>query len=408
MSRLLTVAWTEPGQCDVIAMTRAIDAHVRRHDTYASRFVLDHDRIERRVLVDRTEIGFEPVASGEMGWEEWRTSLLATPGPLEWDCFGFHVVQHADRFTFCACIDHLVADGSLVAPVFADIHDTYAALAAGRPQAVEAPSASHLDYCARQRARLEDLSPQSEEVRAWIEYLRPADPAAIGPLPVGAATATTPGALSTHWLTDVATIDAFEQACVAAGARLIGGVLGIIALAWTELTGSTTFRAVAPTTTTDDHGGLEFLGWFSGIVPVAIPVGGCTLEETMALAQATYSAARRLSGIPPAAVADLVGSDGLPPAAAWSAPLVSFWDAFRQTPGDAVLRWLAHEGCSMLDAGVSEQVGLWVNRSEAGASVTVAVPDTPEAHQARDRLVAGIRTRLEEGARPFASAAGRR
>lgn len=398
MSRLLTVAWTEPGACDLEAMTKAIEAHVRRHDTYASRFVvLDDGHLERRVIDDRSEIRFEPVARGEMSGEDWRDALLDTPGPLEWDCFTFHVVQHEEDFVFCACIDHLVADGSLVVPVFADIHDTYAALCAGRPQPLLASSASHIDYCARQQVRVRSLTPQSGEVRAWNEYLCPVDPSAITPLPVGSATAITPGSLSTHWLVDVAAVDAFEQACVATGNRMIGGVLAAVALAWAEVGGSTTFRGLVPVTTPEDHGGLEFHGWFSGVVPVAFSVAGCTLAEATTVAQSAYSGARPLSALPPGAVADLLGADVVP-SVAWSAPLVSFWDASRPTPGDSVARWLAHDGRSMLNQGASEQVGLWINRSPAGAFVTVSVPDTPEAHRSRDRLVARLRALLEQGA----------
>jgi len=94
MSRIVVVAWTEPGRCDLEAMTGAIAAHLQRHDTYASVFENGTDgEIVRSVVEDATEIVFEPATRGEMSWEDFRTSLLDTPGPLDRDCMRFHVVQ---------------------------------------------------------------------------------------------------------------------------------------------------------------------------------------------------------------------------------------------------------------------------------------------------------------------------
>ncbi|MFM8303318.1 MAG: condensation domain-containing protein [Actinomycetota bacterium] len=389
MARLLTVAWTEPGTCDLGAMTQAIDAHVQRHDTYASRFVvLDDGRIERRVIDDRTAIHFEAIPRGEMAWEEWRESLLDTPGPLEWDCFRFHVVQYDDSFTVCACLDHLNGDGTFMIQVFADIHDTYRAVVEGEAPPVLAPTASYLSYCERQAATVRALTRESDEVRGWAEFLRPADPAAVVSLPVGEVVDATATTLSSHPLMDATEAEEFHRACVASGSRLIGGVLGLVAQAWTDLSGASFFRAITPMTNLDDHERRLYLGWFVSIVPVAFPVARHALVESMVAAQATYTRSRPLAAVPPGAVAAILADDGPIDVAHWTVPMISVGDFTRTslTSGNRA-RWQAHDGLVMLTEGAANQVGLWINRNASGITVTTAFPDTPEARDTRDHLV---------------------
>jgi len=61
MARLGTVAWTEPGRCDLGAMTAAVDAHLQRHDTYADVLAVGPDgRLARSVIADPAAVRFEP------------------------------------------------------------------------------------------------------------------------------------------------------------------------------------------------------------------------------------------------------------------------------------------------------------------------------------------------------------
>ncbi|MDT5118810.1 MAG: mycolipenoyl-CoA---2-(long-chain-fatty acyl)-trehalose mycolipenoyltransferase, partial [Mycobacterium sp.] len=55
LPRLMVVAWDIPGVCDIPAMTAAINAHVRRHDTYHNWFEFENDDIVRRTI-DRPEV----------------------------------------------------------------------------------------------------------------------------------------------------------------------------------------------------------------------------------------------------------------------------------------------------------------------------------------------------------------
>lgn len=62
----------------------------------------------RRTIDDPTVIAFAPAEFGYMTAEDVRNhALSATPGTLQWDCFTFGIVEHADYFTCYASIDHL-------------------------------------------------------------------------------------------------------------------------------------------------------------------------------------------------------------------------------------------------------------------------------------------------------------
>jgi mycolipenoyl-CoA---2-(long-chain-fatty acyl)-trehalose mycolipenoyltransferase / long-chain-acyl-CoA---trehalose acyltransferase len=54
-----------------------------------------------------------------------RAHILATPDPLQWDCFGFECIQRADNFTFFMSVDQLFTDGMSAAVIVPEI---YAAL----------------------------------------------------------------------------------------------------------------------------------------------------------------------------------------------------------------------------------------------------------------------------------------
>ena len=401
MSRIVVVAWTEPGRCDLEAMTGAIAAHLQRHDTYASVFENGTDgEIVRSVVEDATEIVFEPATRGEMSWEDFRTSLLDTPGPLDWDCMRFHVVQYPTHFTVCACIDHVRCDGALIAPVFDDLHFGYLAHVGLESPMPRPPSVSHVTSCERQAALTESLTTTSDEVVRWTEFLDGAAPSPFGTVPDA-----TPCVLTSRPLVDAGTMDAFERVCTGAGRRLVGGVLAVVARVWEEVVGSPTLRAIVPVTAPEDLGGL---GWFTGVVPVVVPVvvpaTDQATEPAIAHAQAAFEAARHLSRIPPEAVRDLVGVGGAPNSTDWTTPLVSLMDFTR--PGvaiGAVATWQKLDGRLLLNEGAAKQVGLWFSRHADGLALTTAFPDTADGHGVMDRLVerigAGFRSVAESAPR---------
>jgi hypothetical protein len=106
LPRLMVVAWEIPGVCDIPAMTATINAHVRRHDAYHDWFEFDlsefgEGAIVRRMIDNPEVIDFVPTEFGFMNTEQIRAhALTTTPETLQWDCFTFGIVQHAESFTF--------------------------------------------------------------------------------------------------------------------------------------------------------------------------------------------------------------------------------------------------------------------------------------------------------------------
>ena len=92
LPRLMVVAWEIAGVCDIAAMTAAISAHVRRHDSYHDWFEFENDVIVRRTIDNPEVIDFVPVKFGQMDAEQIRKHALATtPETLQW---GWLYIRH--------------------------------------------------------------------------------------------------------------------------------------------------------------------------------------------------------------------------------------------------------------------------------------------------------------------------
>ena len=370
-------------------MTVAINAHVGRHDTYGSRFSLTDDgAIARHVVTDRALLEFQPQELGAMSWQAWRYCLLETPGPFEWDCFRFQVIAYADHFTVCACIDHLHCDGSLMAPVFADIHDAYTALVAGSlaPE-MPAPS-SYLEYCENQATSLGALTRESTVVREWREFLEQPDPGPCTALPLGAAGGEAACVLETHHLMDADRAGDFERSALAAKARFIGAILAVTGIAWTQLAQSTTFRAVVPTATRKLFDEGSPLGWLTGVVPVSFSTTGASLPTIARAAQDSFDSKRHLESVPPDVLQEFEWDESLPIPDNWSIPMVSLIDYTRPPfNSDVITRWREHGGRLILNEGAASQVGIWAMRDSDGVRLTLSYPDTLTARQTMGDLV---------------------
>ena len=87
MARLLVFVWEEPGQCKLDLMASLVVAHVRRHDTYHSRFEERGDDIVRRVIAQPDLIEMSTQTLEHASAQEWQQLIAGTPGPFNWDCF---------------------------------------------------------------------------------------------------------------------------------------------------------------------------------------------------------------------------------------------------------------------------------------------------------------------------------
>ncbi|OOK76850.1 trehalose-2-sulfate acyltransferase papA2 [Mycobacterium kansasii] len=275
MSRLLVIAFDIVGHCDIRTMTYVINSHLRRHDTYRSRFAITGARqIVRHTMTDPGAIEMQPVEHGEMTPNQWQEYILSTPSPLDWDCFRFGVIQHDDHFTVCISIDHIHFDATFLGTIFLEIREMYNTLMDGGEPIPLPKAGSYAEYCLREHAYTSALTIDSPEVRQWIEFLDNNDGSFPAfPLPLGDTSRLTAGEVLSLQLLDAHQTADFEAACTRAGARFSGGVFACAALTEYELAGAETYYAVTPTGTRSTPAEFVTSGWFIGHLPLAVPVG---------------------------------------------------------------------------------------------------------------------------------------
>ncbi|WP_199253324.1 condensation domain-containing protein [Mycolicibacterium mengxianglii] len=403
MARLNIPAWDIQGQCDLRAMTHVINSYVRRHDTYHSWFeyVDEDDVILRHTVSSPKDIKLVPKDHGEMNPAQWREHVLATPDPLTWDCFHFGIIQREDHFTFYISVDHVHTDAMFMGLVLVEIHMMYLALVNGSAPLQLPPAGSYGDYCVRQKEYTSALTLDTPEVRGWVEFFQRNDGTMPRfPLPLGDFSVPCTGDMMTVRLLDAQQAEKFEAVCMAAGARFSGGVIACAAIAENELTGSQTYNIITPTTTR--NGPMEFMttGWFTGLVPMSVPVG--SFSETAGAAQAAFDSGMPLKDVPHEYVLELAeGTDLGLRTPEPGTPMLSYLDAGLPPLSPAVIaQWEAMNGKVFSDSRSAYQVGMWVNRTEKELAVTVAYPNNPIARESVTRYVEvmkAVYTRVAEG-----------
>ncbi|MGF2945199.1 acyltransferase [Mycobacterium sp. Lab-001] len=388
-SRLLIASVDVDGRCDLRAMSYVINAHLRRHDTYRSWFEYrDADHIVRHTIADAADIEFVPTTHGERTSPQLRDHIVATPGPLQWDCFSFGIIQRADGFTFYASIDHLHADGQFVGAGLIEFQTTYHALVGGAPPLVLPPAGSYDDFCVRQRAYTAALTPDSPEVVSWIGFAEanggtfPAFPLALGEWSVPCG-----GDLLGVTLLDREQTERFDSACTAAGARFVGGMFACIALAVHELTGGETYYGLTPKDTRRTEADFMTQGWCTGLIPITVPAAA-SFGEAARAAQASFDSGADLAQVPFERVVELVPSL-IRPRPLFS--LVNFFDA-QVSPLSVLTKMFGglHVGAHS-DGRVTYPLNTMVGRFDETAA-SVLFPGNPVARESVTRYLAALRS----------------
>lgn len=390
MARLLIPAWTMPGKCDIRAMTFVINSYLRRHDTYHSWFDFDDsDRVVRHTVANPQDIQFVATRHGEMNSAQWREHILQTPSPLQWDCFRFGVIQRADHFTFYASIDHVHADAMFVIALFVELHMNYAALAEGGAPIRLPDAGRYVDYCRRQRKYTSELTLDSPEVVEWIDFLkRSKGTLPKFPLPLGDPDVPCTGDLITVSLMDAHDSDRFEAVCAQAGARFIGGVFACAAIAERELCDIEDYQVITPTTTRSTPAEFMTTGWFTGIVPISVPVQGKSFAELARAAQDTFDSGMHMANVPIERVLELAEAVPGIRKPEPGVPMLSYLDIGLPPLNPVVMgQWQDQNGTLYTDLGAANQIGMWVNRRDAGTTITVAYPDNPIARESVSRYL---------------------
>ena len=393
MARLLIVVWEETGRCDLRAMTHVLNAHLCRHDTYHSRFAAEGDVMRRHVLADPPPVLLETVGVGDVNAGDWRRHVMATPTPFKWDCFRFGILQRPDGFTFFASIDHLHADSTLIAFLMEEVHMAYAALIDGEPPPRLGAAGCYLDYCIDQRQRTEALTRVAPGVSAWVDFLE----RNAGRMP---AFRLQLGISDNHCLAehlnveilDPSAMAAFEAACLAAGARVIGGVLAVAALAERTLAGPGHYAVVTPTTTRKSPEAFRTMGWCMGVVPVDFAAQEGGFGELAVAAQRSFDTHLPLSAIPIERVLELTASMPTIRPTATGGVMLSYMDV-NLPPMSAHIagQWQQRLGRVYINQGMAAQVALWFFRTETGLSLTAAYPANAIAAKSMQRYIGALR-----------------
>jgi hypothetical protein len=390
MSRLCIGSWDMPGQCDIRVLTFVINAHLRRHDTYHSWFEFtDADQIVRHKLRNPADIQCVPIKHGEMTPAAWREHIVDTPSPLQWDCFRFAVIQHADGWTFCFAMDHLYIDAQFVGALRLELYLMYTALLAGGPPISLPAPGSYQDYCVQQHRYTSALTLDSPQVRAWVDFFEDND-GTFPPCPVSLGDGSGSCDLMFVRVMDERQTAQFESACIAAGARFSGGVFSCAALAQYELTGAETYYGLVAHDTRSTPAEFMTVGWFTGFVPITIPVNPSSFADTVRAAQESFDAGKDLANVPFNRVLELAPWLSMPQQ---RVPLLFHLDT-SSAAISAILKsdWNGSNIKVHHDGKVPLRFDLRVNRYEKETQVIVFFPDNPVARESVTRYIETLKS----------------
>jgi hypothetical protein len=394
-SRLMIVSCEAPGRCDIRAMSYVINAHLRRHDTYRSWFEYSGDGpIVHRAMGNPADIEFVPTRHGELTLAQSRELVVSTPDPLQWDCFRFGIIQGEESFTYYASIDHVHVDAMVVGVTLVEFYLMYAALVAGNAPIALPQVSSYHDFCVRQRTYTSALTLESPQVRAWTQFAEHNDNSMPDfPLPLGDPSVPCGADLVSMTMMDEQQTARFESACTAAGARFIGGVLACSALAEHELTGAQSYYGLTPSDTRRKPADAMTQGWFTGLVPITVPIAGSAFGDAARAAQVSFDSGRSLAEVPYERVLELAPTLSKPRP---NFPVVNFLDA-----GSAPLSSLLTADLDDLNIRISSdgrysyQLCIYVFRVERETAVAVMFPDNPIAQESVAQYLAALKSVFE-------------
>lgn len=393
MARLLVVVWEEAGRCDLRVMGHVITAHLRRHDTYHSRFEESGAGFVRHVIAAPERLVMEPRALGEVDMTGWQGHVAATPAPVQWDCFRFGVLQRAGGFTCFASIDHLHADSTVIAILMEEIRGAYRAAIDGQTPQRQAQAGRYLDYCAGQRARAAGLTLSHPDVAGWVDFLhRNGGRMPPFPLPLGAPEDRCLAEHRNVDILDAAGAAAFEAVCQGTGARMIGGLMACAALTERKLAGTLRYAVVTPTTTRKAVDAVRTTGWCMGVVPVDFDSTGEEFATLAPAAQRVFDGRAALAQVPVERVIELAaGLETIRPAATGGV-MLSFMDTALPPLGAHIARdWDRAKGRVYINQGMSAQVALWFFRTGQGLTLTAAYPANATARASMQAYIEALR-----------------
>jgi hypothetical protein len=393
-SRQIIAACEMAGQCDISAMDHAVNAYIRRHDTFRSWFEQTADgEFTRHAINDPADIEFVPIDQGTMTVDEIRAHAVAIPNPLEWGCFTFGIIQNESHFTFFAAMDHVHGDATLIGTTMMEANGMYSALSGGG-QALTLPDAGSFDdFCVRERENMSALTVDSPGVRAWIDFAENnGDGFPDFPLPLGNPQEATSSGMTSEILMDTAQTERFESACTAAGARFVGGLFACQGLVEHEFTGALTHYGLTPRDSRTSSDNFMTQGWFTGLIPITVPIAATSFSDAAWAAQASFDSGLDMSRVPYYRVLELA------PWLNWPRPNfpVSNFLHGGAAPLNAVLAaadmGLANNIGIYPDGRYSYQLTIYIFRYGEGTVMAIMHPDNPVAKKSVARYMEAMKS----------------
>jgi hypothetical protein len=377
MERLLVVTWDLPGCCDMQLMTEVIQRHLRRQDTYHSWFSFDsRDQVVRRHLEDTSLIEF---VWQSRGWcqksSEWIQHILATPGPLNWDCFSFGVIQRVDNFTFYAAIDHLHGDGYLLPILIEDLCTAYQFPDTDSAQRCTTLASYH-HYCERQMRDLVALTLADPVSSGWLEFLR--SNGGVLPrfsLPLGVQSEFWKSKITISEIMNSKVSRCFESSCTRHGVSLFTGVMACVALQEHLVTSKSIIHMITPVTTRATRMEFSTLGWFTGLVPISVSMAGGSFLDIVKGVRSSFRSRRHLASVPIEKVIELTQglSDIHWPAA--GGYLISFVP-LKKRQFSTIEQLHAR---LFLNQGTTRNLVMWITYGSDRTMVSISHPDNQDA-----------------------------
>ena len=393
-SRQIIASCEVPGQCDISAMDHALNAYLRRHDTFRSWFEqTSSGGFIRHAITDPADIEFAPIDHGHMTVNEIHAHVVAIPNPLEWGCFTFGIIQNESHFTFFAAMDHVHGDATLIGTTMLEANGMYLALTGGGKALTLPDAGSFDDFCLRERDFTSTLTVDSPQVRAWIDF---AENNISGfpefPLPLGNPTESTTSDITSQLLMDPAQTERFESACTAAGARFVGGLFACLGLVEHEFTGALTYYGLTPRDSRTASDNFMTQGWFTGLIPITVPIAATSFSDAAWAAQASFDSGLDMARVPYYRVLELV------PRLNWPQPNfpVSNFLHGGAAPLNAILAaadmGLANNIGIYPDGRYSLQLTIYIFRYGEGTVMAIMHPVNPVAEKSVARYMEAMRS----------------
>lgn len=393
-SRQIIASCEVAGRCDIAAMDHAVNAYLRRHDTFRSWFrrTADND-FTRHAIEDPADIEFVPIEHGNLTIDEIHAHVVAIPSPLEWGCFTFGIIQNEDNFTFFAAMDHVHGDATLIGTTMLEANGMYASFS-GTGAALTLPEAGSFDdFCIRERERTAELTADSPQVRDWLDFAENNNGGFPDfPLPLGDPSESTRSDMTTLALMDPAQTERFEAACASAGARFVGGLFACLAQVEHELTGALTYYGLTPRDARKATDNFMTQGWFTGLIPITVPIGAASFSEAAWAAQESFDSNLTMAEVPYYRVMELA------PELNWPQPNFPVSNFFHggAAPLNAVLAaadmGLANNIGIYPDGRFSYQLTIYIFRYGEGTAMAIMHPDNPVASKSVARYLATMQS----------------